>query len=116
MREDYFTTRMESQMTIPFSDLSTEGKLAKLDQHVEGGHPVPSQWVSWIVKGFVPSDNLPTAPAEILTAFNDVGDADKLEKIVYHINERTMPASWVKWLLNEYIPSKPTLSADGPGF
>jgi hypothetical protein len=34
-----------STMRTGFADLSREGKLAKIDQHLGVGHPVPSDWV-----------------------------------------------------------------------
>jgi hypothetical protein len=99
-------------MTKSFSDLSTEGKLAKLEQHVAGGHPVPSQWVSWIVNGFVPADRWPSDPRDVKTAFADLDDAQKLEKIAYHLHEGSIPASWVEWLSDEFIAAKPVLTGN----
>ncbi len=100
-------------MTIPFDDLSTEGKLAKLEQHIAGGHPVPSAWVSWIVDNFVPSDAWPTAPGDVRTAFRDLDDTQKIEKIARHLPEGFIPASWVEWLSDEFIVAKP-MSAPAP--
>lgn len=101
-------------MTVTFSTLSTEGKLAKLEQHIAGGHPVPSQWVSWIVNGFVPSDVWPGDPRKELSSFHDLDDGQKMEKIAHHLHEGTIPASWVEWLIDEYVAAKPAPAANAP--
>jgi hypothetical protein len=94
-------------MTTAFSELSIEGKLAKLAQHIAGGHPVPSQWVSWLVNGFVPSDIWPVGLGEELPAFANLDDSQKLAKIAYHLHEGTIPAYWVEWLSDEFVSAKP---------
>nr|WP_250807462.1 hypothetical protein [Neorhizobium tomejilense] len=100
-------------MSTAFSDLSTEGKLAKLEQHVAVGHPVPSEWVSWIIREFVPTDAWPSNPTEIVTAFAELDDNDRLHKIARCLHERTIPASWVEWLSSEFIGSKPSPAGGG---
>ncbi|MCV9964821.1 hypothetical protein OIU34_23290 [Pararhizobium sp. BT-229] len=100
-------------MTVSFNDLSAEGKLAKLDQHIAGGHPVPSHWVSWIVDHFVPAHAWPATPGDVRTAFHELDDAQKMEKIAHHLPDGFIPAPWVEWLSDEFVANKQT-SAPAP--
>jgi len=36
-------------MSEAFQNLSPEGKLQKIHQHIESGHPVPTGWVDWLL-------------------------------------------------------------------
>jgi len=44
-------------MSGAFPDLSPEGKMQKIREHVATGHPVPSYWVEWLL------DRMDKAPA-----------------------------------------------------
>lgn len=101
-------------MSKAFSDLSTEGRLAKLEQHLSGGHPVPSQWVSWIVDQFVPGDVWPSEPNAVTAAFANLDESQKIEKIAYHLREKDIPASWVKWLSEKFVAAEPSLACEAP--
>jgi len=37
-------------MSGAFTDLSPEGRMQKIREHVATGHPVPSYWVEWLLE------------------------------------------------------------------
>jgi hypothetical protein len=43
----------------------------------------------------------------VRTAFADLDDAQKLEKIAYYLHEGSIPAKWVEWLSDEFVAAKP---------
>lgn len=90
-------------MATSFADLSREGKLAKIEQHIGGGHPVPEHWVRWVVDEFVPADHWPTSPDRFDQAFAELDDAKKLEKLAWSLGDGLLPSSWVSWLLRSYV-------------
>ena len=92
-------------MTHAFDDLSREGKLAKIEQHLTAfGHPVKSEWVRWIAAEFVPVeqrhlfDSRPRAGAFFNCDFDG-----KMAKIGAEMLTRNVPCEWVRWLVDEYV-------------
>lgn len=93
-------------MSTHFDDLSEEGKIAKIEQHIGGGHPVVSPWVIWVLERFVPGGaDADSGTPLVSTAFHDLGDDDKLVKIRQGLRNGMIPAPWVDWLLSEFVPS-----------
>lgn len=93
-------------MSVAFKDLSREGKLSKIEMHLDGAHPVPSLWVAWLVEEFVPTGHWPTDPAVVESAFHDLDDDRKMEKIAGSLHEGSIPSPWVKWLCDEFVPKR----------
>jgi hypothetical protein len=85
-------------MSEKFSNLSAEGKLAKLEQHLDGPHPIPADWVQWVVDAFIPGEVWPQNPSRIETAFDSLNDDQKFEKIAFEMQKGYVPGPWVKWL------------------
>lgn len=95
---------------VKFRDLSNEGKFAKLEHHLGiGAHPVPAEWVRWLVQDFVPSELREMPGKDHHSAFDDLDDDDRLAKITSHLDGGFIPAAWTQWLVREFVENpRPT--------
>jgi len=97
---------------VKFRDLSNEGKFAKIEHHLGvGTHPVPAEWVRWLVHDFVPMELQELPGKDQQSAFDALDDEDKLAKILRHLDGGFIPAAWTQWLVHEFV-EKPRLTTD----
>lgn len=91
-------------MTENFRNLSPEGKLAKITQHLDTGHPVNSEWAKWLQFEFVPASDASELSDEIVaTAFDKLDGDDRLAKLQYALSEKSVPGPWVAWVIEKYV-------------
>jgi hypothetical protein len=100
-------------MSTPFDSLSTQGRIAKIEMHVETGHPVPADWVRWLLVEVDGEDAVadPSSP-QIAKPFATLDRGGRMQKINAALDEGTVPGPWVSWLLDESVhASEPTAPA-----
>lgn len=91
-------------MTENFRNLSPEGKLAKIIQHLDTSHPVNSEWAKWLLFEFVPvSDASELTDDIVATAFDKLDGDDRLAKLQHALSERSVPGPWVAWVIEKYV-------------
>ncbi|WP_327210127.1 hypothetical protein [Rhizobium leguminosarum] len=97
-------------MTGSFTNLSVEGKLAKIAQHVDTGHPVKSEWVRWLLDEFEDGRlGVPEDGSHEHAAFASQSQEGKLAKLKDRVLEVDVPSPWVEWFLETYLPATSAL-------
>lgn len=86
-----------------FTNLTPEGRLQKIVAHVATGHPVPEDWVAWLVQqGFGDDIESDYVGGKARVAFADLGPGERKARILSEIaHGNPLAGSWVEWLLEQ---------------
>lgn len=98
-------------MADGFQNLTSEGKIAKIAQHVDKGHPVKGEWVSWLVDVFDDGRIGISDRASLDTAFSEQDPEGKLAKLKARMSDVDVPAPWVVWFLETHVDASPSPKA-----
>lgn len=90
-----------------FDDLTPEGRLQKIAAHIPTGHPVPEDWVAWLVQqGFGDAIESDYVGGRARVAFADLGPGERKARILAEIAQgNPMSGAWVEWLLEQKPPT-----------
>lgn len=98
-----------------FEDLTPEGRMQKIVAHIETGHPVPSEWASWLVsQGFGKSVESDYVGGRAQIAFADLNEGERKARLLTEIAKgNPLSGNWVRWLLDQG-PEAPASGPCGP--